>query len=400
MISINRPLKILMILHMPWSRNLGGSRVQLELADEFRAMGHEVAKFDYNDAYDNTTKNSRLKHLFRPIFAHRARAFIRANAKKFDIIDAHQGKVPFSKDELNFSGLLVSRSVGLRAFYDQFSKFARTQWSHEINNVSLSNILQSCRDKIEKPDYFRSFQVCDLINLPNSDELEYVRDVMGFGDKSIVMPFGLSLERFETLSKFGYLDINRFHKKTVCFIGTWGKRKGSEDWPEIIRLTLSEVPEAKFLLLGTGVSKHDILRNLDIANYNAISVVPNFETEKLPELLTEASLGAFPSYIEGFGIAVLEKLAAGIPTVAYDTPGPRSMLHNIGESLLIPKGNSKKFANQLIKLLKTDEAYYEFLSNKCRILARNYLWRDIAKDTITAYTQKLEVIQKQRSINL
>lgn len=39
-----QPLKILMMLHMPWERNLGGSRVQLELAEEFIKLGHEVEK--------------------------------------------------------------------------------------------------------------------------------------------------------------------------------------------------------------------------------------------------------------------------------------------------------------------------------------------------------------------
>jgi hypothetical protein len=45
------PLQILMILHMPWNRNLGGSHVQLELAEEFRKLGHKVEKFDLYDAF-------------------------------------------------------------------------------------------------------------------------------------------------------------------------------------------------------------------------------------------------------------------------------------------------------------------------------------------------------------
>jgi len=40
-----------MLLHMPWSRNLSGARVQLELAEEFIHLGGQVKKFDWNDPF-------------------------------------------------------------------------------------------------------------------------------------------------------------------------------------------------------------------------------------------------------------------------------------------------------------------------------------------------------------
>jgi hypothetical protein len=36
--------------------------------------------------------------------------------------------------------------------------------------------------------------------------------------------------------------------------------------------------------------------------------------------LSTATVGAFPSYVEGLTFAVLEKLAARVPTVACDAP--------------------------------------------------------------------------------
>ena len=63
---MTKPLKILMVLHMPWERNFGGSRVQLEIAEEWRKMGHEVEKFDDRDAFPRASP-SILATLTRPV---------------------------------------------------------------------------------------------------------------------------------------------------------------------------------------------------------------------------------------------------------------------------------------------------------------------------------------------
>jgi hypothetical protein len=80
------PLQILMILHMPWNRNLGGSHVQLELAEEFRKLGHKVEKFDLYDAFPEAKSSPRLGELFRPSFSVKAKFFVQANSHRFNVI--------------------------------------------------------------------------------------------------------------------------------------------------------------------------------------------------------------------------------------------------------------------------------------------------------------------------
>uniref|UniRef100_A0ACD5GPZ0 Uncharacterized protein n=1 Tax=Desertifilum tharense IPPAS B-1220 TaxID=1781255 RepID=A0ACD5GPZ0_9CYAN len=178
MSNVNKPLKILMILHMPWNRNLGGARVQLELAEEFQLLGHQVEKFDILDAFPHS-KFSRLTSLTRPSFATKARAYVEANAHRFDIIDAHQGNLPFSKGKLGFEGLLVARSVGLYAFCEEFASFEKTKWAIKPQGNPISRFLRNWRNKQESPYYLKSLEACDLINLPNFDELKYVKEQWG-----------------------------------------------------------------------------------------------------------------------------------------------------------------------------------------------------------------------------
>lgn len=380
--------KILMILHMPWTRNLGASRVQLELAEEFQAMGHEVEKFDYCDAFSQANL-SLLDKFARPSFSDQAKVFVQNNAHRFDIIDAHQGNLPFSKQELGIKGLFVARSVGLYAFYEEFAILEKTRWPPKKKRTRLKNWWRSWQSNAENTHYLRSLQTCDLINLPNNDELAYVRDVLDLGEKSFVFPFGLSQQRQKAFSQAVLPAAVRLANKQVVFIGTWSPRKGSRDWGEIIKRIKVKVPDVRFLFLGTGFSTETVLADLNLPADDKIEILPQFDNEELPKLLSGATVGAFPSYIEGFGFAVLEKLACGLPTVAYNVPGPREMLHHFDRDFMVIPGNIEDFSNQLVRLLTTDEENYSRLSQRCIEVAQMFSWNTIAKETLDVYTKFL-----------
>ncbi|MFB2877854.1 glycosyltransferase family 4 protein [Floridanema aerugineum] len=378
-----------MILHMNWNRNLGGSRVQLELADEFQAMGHEVEKFDYGDAFPTKGNLSILENLNRPSFSAKAKAFVQANAHRFDIIDAHQGNLPFTKQELGIKGLLVARSVGLYAFYDEFSQLEKIKWPPKKKRTQIKYWFNSWYSKRKNYEYLRSLQTCDLINVPNCDELAYIRDVLHLRNKCFAFPFGLSEPRQKAFSQAVQPATVRLANKQVVFIGTWCPRKGSREWGEIIQRLKAKVPDVRFLFLGTAFSAQTVLADLNLPADNSIEILPQFDSEELPKLLSGATVGAFPSYIEGFGFAVLEKLACGIPTVAYDVPGPREMLHHFDNDFMVAPGDIEGFSNQLANLLTLDEATYSQLSQRCIEVAQIFSWSRIAKDTLDVYTKFL-----------
>lgn len=385
---MKQSLRILMVLHMPWSRNLGGPRVQLELADEFQKMGHFVDKFDISDAFPDGG-NSRFSRLLRPSFARKAIAFVKHNAHRFDIIDAHQGNLPCCKEELGFEGLLVARSVGLHAFCDKFAEFEKNQWPQHHKGNPVMNWIRSERRKRESLNDIRSFEYCDLINLPNADEKKYVQKAWGLGNKCVIFPFGLSKEREKKLFQEIKSPEIRLKNKQVVFIGYWMQRKGSRDWPEIIRKIKAKVSDARFLFLGTGLSESKVLQDLNVEPCDWIEVVPQFDSDELPKYLANCTVGAFPSYMEGFGFAVLEKMACGLPTVAYDIPGPRDMLKQL--DTMVPTGDIEAFSNKIIEILDKDKAEYSSLSNHCLQVSKDYSWTIISQKHIEIYSKLLEL---------
>ncbi|MDB9311792.1 glycosyltransferase family 4 protein [Spirulina sp. CS-785/01] len=375
------------MLHVPLNRNFGGSRVQLELAEEWEKLGHHIEKFDANDAFPQA-KHSLFNTLTRPRFHEKAEQFIRDQGHRFDIIDAHQGNITCSKTRLGFSGLLVTRSVGLYPLYEAFRRSTVGKGKAESWKTRLVNGVLAWRDRKEIPHCFQSYHHCDLINLPNPDEKDYLETEAGLGDKCVVFPFGLSEERLTTLQTTSKPPAVRLQSPQVVFIGTWCLRKGSKDWPQIIQQVREKVPHVQFLFLGTGSPANVVLEDLNLSP-EGIKIIPSYDSNSLPSLLENATVGAFPSYIEGFGFAVLEKLAAGIPTVAYDVPGPREMLQRSRVPLMVRVGDSHAFSQKLIDLLQLQESQYHALVQDCQTIAEKFRWSRIAKEMLTVYQERL-----------
>ena len=122
------------------------------------------------------------------------------------------------------------------------------------------------------------------------------------------------------------------------------------------------------------VDEQIVRRELGSAASADIELVSDYQPDELPALLANCTVGAFPSYVEGFGLAVIEQLAAGLPTVAYDTPGPRGILERELPEMLIPSGDVAAFASALTRLLRLSADEYRDLSARsvsgCRSIYR------------------------------
>ena len=168
----------------------------------------------------------------------------------------------------------------------------------------------------------------------------------------------------------------------------WSARKGAKEWGQIIQRVRARVPEARFLFLGTMVEDHLVLEDLNLGVPDFLELVPHFEPDELPRLLADCTVGAFPSYVEGFGLAVIEQLAAGLPTVAYDAPGPRDILRALPE-LLISPGDIPSFSDAIVAILERDFESYQDLCRRSAKIAERFSWPRIARDTLEEYRLRL-----------
>ena len=227
-----------------------------------------------------------------------------------------------------------------------------------------------------------SFHASDLILVPNPDEADELAG-LGFTSNTRVVPNGIPDVLLAHASLMRSDDPRRAADRHVAVIGTWDLRKGRLDWPHILLGVRRRVPDANVPFLGAGVARDDVLAEL---GYPAgVEVLPSYDPATLPKLLTTTKAGGLASYVEGFGLGLVEQMACGIPSVAYDVPGPRHTIGTVHHDLVVPLGDTEAFATRLAHLLSMDAESYAELAGRVRDAAHRYRYSAIAEETLSAY---------------
>ncbi len=95
------------------------------------------------------------------------------------------------------------------------------------------------------------------------------------------------------------------------------------------------------------------------------------------EALKRIDALVLPSKAEGFGLVLIEAMAAGVPVIATDVPGIRDVVTHEETGLLVPFGRSDALATAICRM-RTDRTLREELIRRGREeVARRYTWERV-----------------------
>nr|MDT0656818.1 MSMEG_0565 family glycosyltransferase [Micromonospora sp. DSM 115978] len=141
----------------------------------------------------------------------------------------------------------------------------------------------------------------------------------GWGLTPVVIPNGVDAARFATATP------DTRHGSYLLTVGGIEPRKGALDLLDAYALLRRELPELRLVIAG-GETLFDYraYRAAWEARAHELGVEPvvlgAVAHDELPGLVAGAAAFAFPSVKEGFGLAAMEALAAGVPVVVRDLP--------------------------------------------------------------------------------
>ncbi|MGB9081104.1 MAG: glycosyltransferase family 4 protein [Desulfuromonadaceae bacterium] len=140
---------------------------------------------------------------------------------------------------------------------------------------------------------------------------------------------------------------------SVLYIGRIAKRKGIDFLIRSMPFVVQMIPTVQLLVGGKGrylEKMKSLVRQLDLErNVTFLGFVPD---DQLNTLYNQAGCVVVPSVFEGFGITVIESLAAGTRVVGTDVDGIREILNSGEYGRLVPYGNHRALAEAVIAELK------------------------------------------------
>ncbi len=189
-------------------------------------------------------------------------------------------------------------------------------------------------------------EVCDL------------KEVSGALGRVEVMPFGVDLERFhpgsepELRAALGWRD----DLPVFLFVGGLDPAHHFKGLPVLLKALegLKNYPW-RCVVIGDGALRATFEANAEIAGLKErIVFLGNVSDSDLPKYYRMANVHCFPSTerAEAFGMVALEAAASGIPSIASDLPGVRSVVLNGETGLLVPPGDAEELRRAMLLMLE------------------------------------------------
>jgi phosphatidylinositol alpha-mannosyltransferase len=209
-----------------------------------------------------------------------------------------------------------------------------------------------------------------------------------FPGEYAIIPNGIDVERFggEQVAPFCRY---RGNGPIVLFVGRLEYRKGFRyllrAWPWVREV----VPGARLLVVGayTRRRKRPYVMYARERRIYGVRFVGAASDGELPRYYRTADVFCAPSTgFESFGIVLLEAMAAGVPVVASDIPGYRSVLQHGVQGQLVAPRDPPALAKAIIGLL-SDAEQRSRLGQAGRLKVAGYDWSQIARRVLDFYAQ-------------
>jgi glycosyltransferase-like protein len=242
----------------------------------------------------------------------------------------------------------------------------------------------------------RSIAEPDRVLCVSPPWIDRVRDE--FGVEAGLVGNGVDAERYrpprddaERAAARGGFDLDG--RLAILTVGGIEPRKGSLTLLDAFAAARDAIPDRRpLLLIAGGATLFDYRDEVDRFHARAaelgldgdLRVLGPVSDDELEALYRAADVFALPSAKEGFGLAVLEALAAGLPAVVSDLDVFRGFLDDGASALLAPAGDAGALAAAVVRVAR-DPALADRLRAGGHAVVRRHTWARVAEAHEAAY---------------
>lgn len=343
----------------------GIGNVAKMFSQKLKERNHEVTVFTpkYNNSIKESKKEDDVLRL-TPMLKYGNGAFMPSllfKLKKFDCIILH------------FPFFGASELLWLYLFFKPKKQKIYIYFHMDVINSSLLFKMLSMPSKIIASSLFGRV---DRIFCSSFDYLEHsnLKNIYHrYRSKFFEIPFGVDTERFkvgERREESGEL--------TILFVGGLDKAHYFKGLKNLI-YAFSELKtkKAKLLIVGNGdlveeyrqLSKH-------LGCDDRVNILTGVSNEDLVRNYQESDIFVLPSVnrCEAFGLVLLEAMACGLPVIASNLPGVRSVFKNNVQGFLVNVNDKKDLKNKIEELINNKKLREKMSISAREIIEDKYSW--------------------------
>ncbi|MEW6679843.1 MAG: glycosyltransferase family 4 protein [bacterium] len=229
-----------------------------------------------------------------------------------------------------------------------------------------------------------SFISTRIITLTETQRDEILKFGIGNRNKVIVIPLGLSLDRFYDISEKKGILRNELGISDKPLIGTIARLVPIKDigtFLEASAIVLKEI-DALFVIAGDGYLRKELEKKAKDLGIEKNALFLGFRKD-LDIIYADLNCFVLSSLNEGLPVAIIEAQASGIPVVATDVGGV-STLVSPDTGILIPPKNPQALADA-IKTIILDKERAKEMGEKARENSKKYTDKRLIEDIERLY---------------
>ncbi len=286
------------------------------------------------------------------------KAVEQASQKKFDVIHCH--------DWMTFeAGVKIKKktkkSLVFTVHSTEFNRSGETYPNHKVYELER-----------------KSMHEADSIIAVSNAVKDSLVNKYGIDNKKInVIYNAVDHERFVKQQK-----TNKLTCPTALFLGRLTIQKGAWFFLEAAKKIIMRMPEAKFVIAGTGELFPELIqKSIDLGISKNVIFTGFVHDDLIPEIYKSADVYVMPSISEPFGITALEAMTSKVPVIMSKQSGVSEV---VTHCMKVDFWDTDKLADRMYGVLKY-ASLKKTMSCNGGLESKKFSWFDIAGQTETVY---------------